>query len=146
GFLTVVGASAPGAPGVYNLLVGAGGDYLAGGFGRRNLLVGGGSTSTLVGADGEDLLIGGTTRYDTPAGLTNWRADAADRAGSGDPFATRVSNVESGTGVPALNTSTVAGHGGGYAFLGNGGTALIYTDGLDTTSGFGSVTTFTIAP
>jgi hypothetical protein len=40
----------------------------------------------------------------------------------------------------------VTGNGGGNAFQGNGGTALIFTDGADAISGFGATTLVTIAP
>jgi hypothetical protein len=100
GIASVAGGSGvPASAGVFNLLIGSGGDFLEGGTGRRNIVVAGGSPSTLVGGDGEDLLIGGSTLYDTQAGLANWQAIATYWAGT-DPFATRVANVQSGTGVP----------------------------------------------
>jgi hypothetical protein len=40
----------------------------------------------------------------------------------------------------------VTGNGGNSAFEGNGGVGLIYTDGLDSISGFGSTTLVTINP
>ena len=140
GVVAIVGGSGvPAGPGVFNLLISAGGDFLQGGIGRRNLLVAGGSASTLVGGDGEDLLIAGSTAYDTDPALANWQALAAYWAGS-DPFATRVSNLLSGTGVPILDptagTGTVFGNGGGNVLSGNGALALIFTDGLDAISGF----------
>jgi hypothetical protein len=148
GFTTVIGASgAPGTPGLYNLLIGSdvGGDTLQGGIGRRNILVAGGGASTLIGGDGEDLLIGGTTAYDTDPALTNWLAIANYWAGT-DDFATRSANLQSGNGVPLLDATTVTGNGGGNTFQGNGGTALIYTDALDTVFGFGDTALVSIAP
>jgi hypothetical protein len=135
---SVMGANGGGA-GFYNLLIGNGGATLQGGLGRRNILVAGGSASTLIGGDGEDLIIAGSTSYDTNPALTEWQAIAAYWTGS-DPFATRVSNLLSGTGVPILDptagTGTVFGNGGGNTINGNGGVAAIFTDGADTISGF----------
>jgi hypothetical protein len=146
GFGAVAGGSgSAGTPGLYNLLIGNGFAYLAGGTGRRNILVGGANPSVLVGSDGEDLLIGGSTLYDTQAGLANWQAIATYWAGS-DPFATRASNLQSGTGVPRLDATTVTGNGGSNSFAGNGGVALVYTDGLDSLSGFASTTLVSINP
>jgi hypothetical protein len=144
------GSAAPAGPGVYNLLIGSGGDYLQGGTGRRNLLVAGGSSSTLVGGDGEDLLIAGSTAYDTDPALANWQAIAAYWAGA-DDFATRAANLLGGVGVLALDptpgTGTVTGNGGGNILTGNGGLTLIFTDGLDAVAGFDpSSQQVTIAP
>jgi hypothetical protein len=140
GITTVDGGSgAAGTPGLYNLLIGNGGDTLQGGTGRRNILVAGGGASTLVAGDGEDLLIGGSTAYDTQVGLANWQAIAGYWAGT-DPFATRVANLATGTGVPILDptagTGNVFGNGGGNTLAGNGALALLYTDGQDNVAGF----------
>ena len=143
---TVNGGSAtPAADGVYNLLIGAGGDTLNGGFGRRNILVAGPKASTLNAGDGEDLLLAGSTAYDTEAGLSDWQLIAAYWAGS-DDYATRVANLMSGSGVingssvplldPTAGTGTVFGNGGGNTLNGNGALALFYTDGSDTITGF----------
>jgi hypothetical protein len=133
------GSAAPATAGVYNLLIGAGGNYLQGGTGRRNILVAGGSASTLVAGDGEDLLIAGSTTWDTEAGLVSWQAIAAYWAGS-DDFGTRMANLLAGNGVPILDptagTGTVVGNGGGNTLMGNGGVALIFSDGLDSISNF----------
>jgi hypothetical protein len=149
GFTTVIGTSgAPGTAGLYNLLIGSdvGGDILQGGTGRRNILVAGGGASTLIGGDGEDLLIGGTTAYDTDPTLANWLAIADYWAGA-DDFATRSANLQSGNGVPLLDASTVTGNGGGNTMQGNGGIALIYTDGQDAIdNGFADMSLVTIAP
>jgi hypothetical protein len=146
GITSVIGGSgAAGTPELYNLLIGAGGDHLQGGFGRRNVLVAGGAASYLAAGDGEDLLVGGSTGYDAQAGLASWQAVAAYWAG-GDDFATRSANLQAGAGVPRLDATTVAGNGGGNTLSGNGGAALLYTDGLDGASGFGSTTPVTIAP
>ena len=139
GIATVDGGSAgPASSGVYNLLIGAGGDTLTGGTGRRNILVAGASASTLNAGDGEDLLIAGSTAYDTEAGLTTWQQIAAYWAGS-DDYATRVANLLSGNGVPLLDATMVTGNGGGNTLTGNGALALLYTDGLDTITGFDPV-------
>jgi hypothetical protein len=53
-----------GGAGVYNVLVGNGGNVLTGGNGRCNLLIAGSSASTLHGGDDDDILIGGRTAYD----------------------------------------------------------------------------------
>jgi hypothetical protein len=133
----VLGASGGGS-GFFNLLIGNGGNVLQGGTGRRNLLVAGGSPSTLVGGDGEDLLIAGRTAYDTDPALANWQA-IANLWTDADPFATRVANLLSGTGVPILDplgaTGHVFGNGGGNTLAGNGALALLFTDGFDGISG-----------
>jgi hypothetical protein len=136
GITTVYGGSAsPATNGVYNLLIGAGGDRLYGGVGRRNILVAGASASTLNAGDGEDLLIAGSTAYDTEAGLTTWQQIAAYWASS-DDYATRVANLLSGNGVPLLDASVVTGNGGSNTLNGNGALALFYSDGSDTITGF----------
>jgi hypothetical protein len=147
GVTSVIGGSgAPGTAGLFNLLIGAGGDYLQGGTGRRNILVAGASASTLVGGDGEDLLIGGSTAYDTEAGLANWLAIASYWAGA-DDFATRSANLQAGAGVPLLDATTVTGNGGGNTLIGTGALALLYTDGADYIAGFDlSSQTVTINP
>jgi hypothetical protein len=133
---TVLGGNAkPMADGVYNLLIGEGGDTLTGRVGRRNILVAGAGASTLNAGDGEDLLIAGTTAYDTEDGLSHWQLIAAYWA-SNDNYAMRVANLLSGTGVPLLDASIVTGNGGGNTLNGNGALALFYTDGLDTITGF----------
>ena len=90
GIATVSGGSAnPASSGAYNLPIGAGGDTLNGGSGRRNILVAGANPSTLNAGDGEDLRIGGSTSYDAEASLTTWQLIATYWAGS-DDYATRV--------------------------------------------------------
>jgi hypothetical protein len=84
---------------------------------------------------GDIAAFGGTTAYDTEAGLVSWQAIAAYGAGT-DPYATRVSNLLSGTGVPLLDATVVTGNGGGNTLTGSGELALLYTDGADTLSGF----------
>jgi hypothetical protein len=133
-FVSVYGANSSGA-GLYNLLIGAGGNVLTGGTGRRNILVAGGAASTLNGGTQDDLLIGGTTAYDTEAGLVSWQAIAAYWAGTDDDN-TRVNNLETGNGAPLLDATTVTGNGGGNTMNGLGELALIYTDGNDTITGF----------
>jgi hypothetical protein len=133
-FVSVHGANSSG-DGLYNLLIGTGGNVLTGGTGRRNILVAGGTASTLNGGTQDDLLIGGTATYDTEAGLVLWQAIAAYWAGT-DDYNTRVTNVETGNGVPLLDATTVTGNGGGNTMNGLGALALIYTDGNDTIIGF----------
>ena len=144
GIATVFGGSVtPHAQGAYNLLIGNGGDTLYGGFARPNILVAGTSASTLVGggfspsgAGSPDILIAGSTAYDTEAGLSTWQQIASYWA-SGDPYATRVANLLSGTGVPVLNATVVMGNGGGNMLIGYySELALLYTDGMDTIAGF----------
>jgi hypothetical protein len=144
GMSTVFGGSgAPFAPGLYNLLIGKGGDTLYGGFGRPNLLVAGASASTLVGggyspsgAGDQDILIGGSTAYDTEAGLGTWQQIAAYWA-NGASYTTHVSHLLSGTGVPLLDATVITGNGGGNTLIGYyTELALLYTDGLDTIADF----------
>src|SRR5262249_46298217 len=136
GITSVTGGSGtPAASGTYNLLIGNGANALLGGTGRRNILVAGGNASSLTGGDGEDLLIAGFTSYDTDPALANWRLIAAYWAGS-DDYLTRAANLASGTGVPLLDATIVTGNGGGNVRSGNGGLALIFSDGLDTITGF----------
>jgi acrosin len=147
----ITAASGGGNRGLYNLLIGNGGNTLTGGFGRRNILVAGGSASTLNAGDGEDLLIGGSTVYDTDPALASWLQIAAYWAGTDDYF-TRVATLTTpGSGVPILDptagTGTVFGNGGGNTMNGNGNLALIYSDGYDTISGFDpNYQTVTITP
>jgi DNA-binding beta-propeller fold protein YncE len=147
GIRSVLGGSGtPAASGTYNLLIGAGGNILLGGTGRRNLLVAGGSASILLAGDNEDLLIAGSTSYDGEAALANWLQIAAYWAGS-DDFLTRAANLASGTGVPLLDATIVTGNGGGNVLAGYARLALIFSDGLDTITGFDpSSLQVTIAP
>jgi hypothetical protein len=136
GIGTVTGGSGtPAGSGVYNLLIGSGGNTLNGGFGRSNILVAGASASTLNAGDGQDLLIGGSTAYDSDPALAAWLQIAAYWAGT-DDYSTRVANLTSGNGVPLLDATVVSGNGGGNALNGNGSLALLYTDGLDSINGF----------
>jgi hypothetical protein len=136
GIATVDGGSAgPATSGEYNLLIGAGGNILNGGVGRRNILVAGTSASTLNAGDGEDLLIGGSTAYDTDLGLSAWLQIAAYWAGS-DDYATRVANLTSGNGVPLLDATVVTGNGGGNTLNGSSALAMLYTDGSDAITDF----------
>jgi hypothetical protein len=118
----VVGGSGGGA-GVYNILVGNGGNVLTGGDGRRNMLIAGGAASTLIGGNQDDILIGGTTAYDLEAGLTSLNAIMAYWSGTADDYATRVSNLLSGNGVPLLDASMVFNNGGGNVLTGHHGGA-----------------------
>jgi hypothetical protein len=146
GITTVIGgSSAPFAGGIYNLLIGKGGDTLYGGFGRPNILVAGPSASTLVGggyspsgAGDQDILIAGSTAYDTEAGLSTWQQIATYWA-SGAPYNTRLAHILGGTDVPILDASVVTGNGGGNTLIGYySEMALLYTDGTDTIADFGA--------
>src|SRR5207249_4579994 len=101
---TVIGGQGGGA-GVYNILVGSGGNALVGGSGRRNLLIAGSSASTLSGGDDEDILIGGTTTYDMDVASLTALMDYW--SSSADDYATRVGNLLAGNGVPLLDATTV---------------------------------------
>jgi hypothetical protein len=114
-----------GAAGVYNILVGNGGNVLTGGNGRRNLLIAGASASTLIGGDSGDILIGGTTNYDMD--VASLQAIAQYWAGT-DDYDTRVANLTSGNGVPLLDASTVHTNGGGNTLQGGPGRNLFYGD------------------
>jgi len=120
-----------GGPGVYNILVGNGGNILTGGIGRRNLLIAGATASTLNGGDDEDILIGGTTAYDMD--VASLMAIMDYWSGSTDDYASRVGNLLAGNGVPALNASTVTSNGGGNLLIGNLGLNLYYGNSADTT-------------
>jgi hypothetical protein len=118
----VTGGSGGGA-GVYNILVGNGGNVLTGGDGRRNLLIAGPSASTLIGGNDDDILIGGTTAYDTEADQHDLIAIMAYWSTTSDSYATRVSNLLSGIGVPLLDATMVTDNGGGNVLTGYHGGA-----------------------
>jgi hypothetical protein len=122
GIQNVMGGTG-GAAGVYNILVGNGGNVLTGGNGRRNLLIAGASASTLIGGNDDDILIGGTTFYDQEAGLASLNAIMAYWSGTADDYATRVANLLSGNGVPLLDATMVFDNGGGNTLTGHGGGA-----------------------
>jgi hypothetical protein len=130
----VTGGSSGGA-GVYNLLVGNGGNVLVGGDGRRNLLIAGATASTLIGGNDDDILIGGTTAYDTEAGLVSLQAIMDYWSSTADDYATRVANLLSGNGVPLLDATMVTNNGGGNTLLGNhgGGSEMNLFYGMDPT-------------
>jgi hypothetical protein len=75
----------------------------------------------------------------TSWGLADWQAIAEYWTGA-DSFATRVSNLLTGSGVPILDPTegagNVFGNGGRNTLTGNGALALNFTDGLDTITGF----------
>ncbi|HKB38556.1 MAG TPA: alkaline phosphatase D family protein, partial [Gemmataceae bacterium] len=98
------------------LLGGAGADALFAGSGR-DLLIGGAGKDELHGQSGGDILIGGTTAYDNSAAtllkiLSEWNSD--------DSYLLRVGKIRAGTGVPALNDSTVFDDGVRDDLLGGG--------------------------
>jgi len=76
----------------------------------------------------------------------SWQAIAAYWAGS-DDYSTRLNNLETGNGVPLLDSTIVTGNGGGNTMTGAGALALIYTDGGDAISGFDPLSqTYPITP
>jgi hypothetical protein len=115
--------------GVYNILVGNGGNVLTGGPGRRNLLIAGSSASTLQGGDDDDILIGGTTAYDKD--LASLLALMDYWSASSDDYATRVGNLLAGNGVPLLDPTTVTSNGGGNTITGGPGLNLYYGNDTD---------------
>ena len=97
--------------------------------GSRNLLVAGSSASTLQGGDDDDLLIGGTTAYDMDVAALMAIMDYW--SGTSDDYATRVSNLLAGNGVPLLDPSTVSSNGGGNTLTGGPGLNLYYGNDTD---------------
>jgi hypothetical protein len=126
----VTGGTGGGA-GVYNILVGNGGNVLTGGNGRRNLLIAGASASTLQGGDDDDLLIGGTTAYDME--VASLLAIMDYWSGTSDDYSTRVSNLLAGNGVPQLDPATVTSNGGGNTLMGGPSLDVYYGNGTDRT-------------
>jgi hypothetical protein len=122
-----------GGAGIYNILVGNGGNVLTGGDGRRNLLIAGASASTLIGGNDDDILIGGTTNYDTEAGLVSLQAIMNYWSATADDYGTRVGNLLTGNNVPLLDATMVHNNGGGNTMMGNhgGGSELNLFYGLD---------------
>jgi acrosin len=134
------GANGGGASGLYNILVGNGGNVLTGGNARRNLLIAGASASTLIGGDDDDILIAGTTDYDADpqwqaafAAIMNEWTQATD-------YTARVDHLMNGGGLNdpyLLNSATVHSNGGGNALTGHGGGAternLYFASLADTT-------------
>jgi Ca2+-binding RTX toxin-like protein len=120
-----------GGLGIYNLLVGTGGNTLIGGTARRNLLIAGSSASTLIGGADDDILVGGTTAYDADVPLLMAIMDYW--SGTSDDYATRVGNLLSGNGVPLLDATTVISNGGGNTLLGGPGLNLYYGNAGDIT-------------
>jgi hypothetical protein len=126
----VIGGTGGGA-GVYNVLVGNGGNTLTGGNGRRNLLIAGSLAGTLLGGDDDDILIGGTTLYDRD--MASLLAIMSYWSGTADDFGTRVSNLLTGNGMPLLDPTTVTSNGGGNTLTGGPGLNLYYGSDTDTT-------------
>ena len=126
----VTGGTGGGA-GIYNILVGNGGNTLTGGNGRRNLLIAGPAASTLQGGDDDDILIGGTTAYDQDVAALMAIMDYWSN--TSDVYATRISNLMGNKGVPLLDPTTVTSNGGGNTLIGGPGLNLYYGDSLDTT-------------
>jgi hypothetical protein len=112
-------ASGPGAP--YNILVGAEGNVLTGGDGRRNLLIAGVTASTLQGGNDDDILIGGTTAWDLD--LVALRAVMAEWTSTAS-YSVRADHLTNGGGLVGpylLNGFTVSGNGGGNTLIGHHG-------------------------
>ncbi len=105
-----------------DILVGNGGNTLTGGAGR-DLLIAGLTASTLIGGTGDDLVIGGTTGYDQ----TSLQA-ISNYWGGADDYATRVTNVTTGNGVPALKAGTVSDNAGVNTLTGGEGFDLFFGD------------------
>jgi hypothetical protein len=126
----VTGGSGGGGS-VYNILVGDGGNLLTGGDGRPNLLIAGSSASTLQGGHNDDILIGGTTAYDM--NLASLRAIMDYWSGTSDDYATRVSKLLAGSGVPRLDAHAVTSNGGGNTLNGALGSNLYYGNTADMT-------------
>jgi len=113
------------------LLGGAGADALFAGSGR-DILIGGAGKDELHGQSGEDILIGGTTAYDNQTAallqiLSEWE--------SNDPHAVRVDKIRSGSGVPALNDSTVLDDGVRDDLFGGGGLDWFFAGASDKLQG-----------
>jgi uncharacterized protein (TIGR03118 family) len=101
-----------------NVLVGgAGNDKLFGQSGR-DLLIGGDGLDQLLGRGNDDILIGGSTSHD---GNTAELLQILDEWTSADSYTTRVDKLRNGTGVPALNATTVFDDGLRDFLLGGAG-------------------------
>ena len=99
------------------LLGGPGNDFLHAGNGR-DLLIGGTGKDFLFGNGKGDILIGGeTTHDDNPADLLAILAEW----NSSDSYATRINKLRNGTGVAALNSSTVIDDGVADGLFGGAG-------------------------
>jgi hypothetical protein len=120
--LNVTGGTGGGS-GIYNILVGNGGNTLTGGDGRRNLLIAGASHSVLQGGNDDDILIGGTTAYDLESDQHDLIAIMAYWSGTSDDYNTRVGNLLSGNGVPLLDATMVTNNGGNNTLTGHHGGA-----------------------
>jgi hypothetical protein len=90
---------------------------------------------TLIGRKSDDVLIGAATAYDTKAGLVSLQAIMNYWSTTADSYATGVSNVTNGAGVPLLDATEVTNNGGGSTMTGDHGgigeLKLVY--GLDLT-------------
>ena len=115
-----------GPPGLYNVLVGDGGNILIGGTGRRNLLIAGPlgrAPSSLIGGNDDDILIGGSTAWDTDP---NWRVAftslMAEWTRLDLDYFQRVNHIIGGGGLNGsyvLNPQTVFNNGGGNVLVGH---------------------------
>jgi uncharacterized protein (TIGR03118 family) len=101
-----------------NVLVGdTGNDKLFGASGRDILICGDGQ-DRLLGRGNDDILIGGSTSHD---GNNTELLQILDEWTSTDSYATRVDKLHNGTGVPALNVTTVTDDGLRDFLLGGAG-------------------------
>jgi hypothetical protein len=96
---------------------------ITGGAGR-DILIAGDVAATLYGGDGEDLLIGGTTNYDKNAAALS--AIKAEWSRTDIDYDTRVADLVNGSGVPALNATTVHRNGGANQMSGGLGRDLFF--------------------
>jgi hypothetical protein len=103
-------ASGPGAP--WNILVGNGGNLLAGGQFRRNLLIAGASPSALAGGGDDDVLVGATTAWD--ADTTGLKLIMQEWTQGPDDYYARADHIMNGGGLNGpylLNPTTVSNNG-----------------------------------
>jgi uncharacterized protein (TIGR03118 family) len=111
------------------VLGGPGNDFLHAGNGR-DLLIGGDGKDFLFGNGNDDILIGGTTTHDDNNAdllsiLAEWN--------SSDSYATRIDKLRNGTGVPALNSSTVVDDGVADGLFGGAGQDWFFKGAHDIT-------------
>ncbi|HEY4328355.1 MAG TPA: hypothetical protein VGN88_01365, partial [Phycisphaerae bacterium] len=122
--IQIVNGATGGGSGFYNILLGAGQDTLTGGDGRTNLLEAGGSGGTLQGGDQNDILIGGTTTYDKQVDAHSFIAIMALWSTSTQSYASLVTAINTGAGVPALSKKTAHNSGKNITLLAHNGSTL----------------------
>ena len=99
-----------------SVLLGGNGDDVIFGGSKQSVLIGGSGQDVIQGGFREDLLIGGNTSYDNSpvdllAILNYWSGT--------ENYASRVTKLRNGTGVPVLNGSTVSDDGKRDVLFGN---------------------------